>query len=167
LLYATALYTGMRLGELCGLRWTDVNLDTGLISIRRSYRTTPKSGKSRFVPANPRLVPVLRLWREGCPASAEGLVFPTVGGCMRSKDRGADGFGPALVGAECHDVRFHDLRQPRHTFASHFIMAGGNILTLQRLLGHSSVTVTMRYSHLAPNFMREELCRMSFERETE
>lgn len=43
----------------------------------------------------------------------------------------------------------------RHTFASHFMMSGGNILTLQRILGHQSLTMTMRYAHLAPDHLQE------------
>ncbi|MGI3004037.1 tyrosine-type recombinase/integrase [Shewanella algae] len=43
----------------------------------------------------------------------------------------------------------------RHTFASHFVMNGGNILTLQRILGHSSIQMTMRYAHLAPEYLIE------------
>jgi integrase len=43
----------------------------------------------------------------------------------------------------------------RHTFASHFMMNGGNILTLQKILGHSSLTMTLKYSHLAPNYLKE------------
>jgi len=43
----------------------------------------------------------------------------------------------------------------RHTFASHFMMNGGNIITLQRILGHSSLTMTMRYAHLAPEHLQE------------
>ena len=43
----------------------------------------------------------------------------------------------------------------RHTFASHFVMNGGNILVLQRILGHSSLTMTMRYAHLAPDHLQE------------
>jgi len=43
----------------------------------------------------------------------------------------------------------------RHTFASHFMMNGGNILTLQRILGHASLTTTMRYAHLAPEHLQE------------
>ncbi len=43
----------------------------------------------------------------------------------------------------------------RHTFASHFMMNGGNILVLQKILGHSSLTMTMRYAHLAPDHLQE------------
>lgn len=160
--YATALYTGLRMGELWGLRWADCDLDRGLLTVRRSYRLAPKSGKPRAVPINPALLPILRQWRNDCPASDEALVFPTARGYMRQKDRDY-GFKAALVGASCHAIGFHGLR---HTFASHFMMAGGNILTLQKLLGHCSVAVTMKYAHLAPDFMRDEIARLSFERPT-
>jgi site-specific recombinase XerD len=43
----------------------------------------------------------------------------------------------------------------RHTYASHFMMGGGNILTLQRILGHQSIAMTMRYAHLAPDHLEE------------
>jgi integrase len=158
--YATALYTGLRMGELWGLRWVDCDLDRGLLTVRRSYRLAPKSGKPRAVPLNPALLPILRQWRNSCPASDEAVVFPTARGFMRQKDRDY-GFKAAMAGAACHAVTFHGLR---HTFASHFMMSGGNILTLQKLLGHSSVAVTMKYAHLAPDFMREEIGRLRFER---
>jgi integrase len=158
--YATALYTGLRMGELWGLRWADCDLDRGLLTVRRSYRLAPKSGKPRAVPINPALLPILRQWRNDCPASDEALVFPTARGYMRQKDRDY-GFKTALAGATCHGIGFHGLR---HTFASHFMMAGGNILTLQKLLGHCSVAVTMKYAHLAPDFMRDEIARLRFER---
>ncbi|MGO9291333.1 MAG: tyrosine-type recombinase/integrase [Polyangia bacterium] len=160
--YATALYTGLRMGEMWGLRWADCDLDRGLLTVRRSYRLAPKSGKPRAVPMNPVLLPILRQWRNDCPASDEALVFPTARGYMRQKDRDY-GFKAALTGAECHPVGFHGLR---HTFASHFMMSGGNILALQKLLGHSSVAVTMKYAHLAPDFMRDEIGRLRFERPT-
>jgi integrase len=99
-------------------------------------RMAPKSGKPRAVPINPALLPIPRQWRNNCPASDDALVFPTARG-------------------------FHGLH---HMFASHFMMSGGNILTLQKLLGHSSVAVTMKYAHLAPDFMRDEIGRLCFER---
>jgi integrase len=75
-LYATAVYTGMRLGELYGLRWSDVDLETARIHVRRSYRTTPKSGKARTVPLNQQLGPILRAWKQRCRPTPEALVFP-------------------------------------------------------------------------------------------
>jgi hypothetical protein len=211
-LYATAVHTGMRMGELFGLRWTDVDFEMTRIHVRRSYRTTPKSGKGRTIPLSPHLAPVLRAWKAHCRSTAENLVFPSpvrddrgkltgeqrqelrrrvASGesraelarlfgiswtavnkiaaslpsndseprlAMRSKDRDF-GFHEALEGAGCHRVRFHDLR---HTYASHFVMAGGNLLALQKLLGHADLKTTMKYAHLAPDYLAAEGALVSF-----
>lgn len=60
----TGLYTGLRKGELLGLRWIDVHLDAMRIDVNRSYGGLPKSGKPRYLPLHPDLAPVLRTWRE-------------------------------------------------------------------------------------------------------
>jgi site-specific recombinase XerD len=57
------------------------------------------------------------------------------------------------------DIIIHDLR---HTFASHFMVKGGNILTLERILGHSTLAMTMRYVHLSPDFMKDKMRKVSF-----
>jgi integrase len=158
---ATALYTGMRKGELFGLRWIDVRLEQSAIDVMRSYKLAPKSGKPRHVPLHAELAPILRGWKKRCPRTAEGLVFPVDGNMGTSYDM--LGIDELLTAAECHEPTdgkpWHMLR---HTFASHFIMAGGNILTLQKLLGHSSLTMTMRYAHLAPDHLAAEVARMTF-----
>ena len=61
---ATAIYTGMRKGELFGLRWTDVHLDANRIDVMRSYNLLPKSGKPRHLPLHPELGRILRAWKE-------------------------------------------------------------------------------------------------------
>jgi integrase len=50
----------------------------------------------------------------------------------------------------------------RHTFASHYVMSGGNLLALQKILGHSKFEMTQIYSHLAPDYMAGEIARLSF-----
>lgn len=162
---ATAVYAGLRLGELYGLRWTDVALDAGRLDVMRSYKGLPKSGKPRHVPINPELARILRDWKKRAPVNAENLVFPIVG--KRGARMGNEGdhreLGELLAAAKCHapadGKRWHMLR---HTVASHFMMAGGNILTLQKLLGHSDIKMTMIYAHLAPDFMAAEVARMAF-----
>ena len=69
---------------------------------------------------------------------------------------------PQLLEASGCRVPTHPWHTLRHTFASHFIMAGGNILTLQKILGHSDVKVTLIYAHLAPDFLGEEMDRLQF-----
>ncbi len=59
-------------------------------------------------------------------------------------------------------VPVHPWHAMRHTFASHYVMQGGNILALQKILGHSDVKVTMIYAHLAPDFLGTEMERVRF-----
>jgi integrase len=161
---ATAVYAGLRLGELYGLRWTDVRLDAARLDVMRSYTTSPKSGKARHLPINAELVRILRVWEKRCPATAEGLVFPIEDG-DRLRMGGANslrGALPELLGAAGSHVPKKPWHALRHTFASHFMMAGGNILSLQKLLGHGTLTMTLIYAHLSPDHLAAEVARMSF-----
>jgi site-specific recombinase XerD len=76
----------------------------------------------------------------------------------RSNDHGLP---ELLCAANCKPLRraWHALR---HTFASHYIMSGGNILALQKILGHSDLKMTLVYSHLAPEFLAHEMERVRF-----
>mgnify|MGYP003379764469 CR=1 FL=1 len=67
----------------------------------------------------------------------------------------------ALEQAGCHPLQrsWHALR---HTFASHFVMSGGSILALQKILGHHDIKQTMTYAHLAPEFLGDEMDRIKF-----
>ncbi len=83
-LFAAAVYTGAREGELCGLRKADVNLSAGLVTFARSWdRPTTKSGKARTVPISPELLPFLR---EAVDSSPSALVFPRPDGPMLSQE---------------------------------------------------------------------------------
>ncbi len=162
-LIAAAVYSGMRKGELFGLRWPDVHLDAARLDVMRSYKLAPKSGKARHLPAHPELVRILRQWKERCPATPEGLVFPVAAGGSWRMGRREDSLdlGALLKAAECH-VPVKPWHALRHTFASHFMMRGGNILTLQKLLGHADINMTMVYAHLAPDFMAQEVARLEY-----
>ncbi len=71
------------------------------------------------------------------------------------------GITELLEEAACTEMQrpWHALR---HTFASHYMMAGGNILTLQKILGHSDIKMTMIYAHLAPDYLGDEMDRLRF-----
>jgi integrase len=150
-----AVHTGLRKGELLGLRWQDLDFTTQRLTVARSYKTTPKSGKPRYLRLPSACVPVLQQWRTSCPASPDGRVFPI-------HRHSLDAWTPGLLqAAGCH-LPAHPWHAMRHTFASHFIMAGGNILTLQKILGHSDVKMTLIYAHLAPDFLGQEMERVRF-----
>jgi integrase len=166
----TALLTGLRKGELMGLRWVDVHLDALRIDVNRSYAGLPKSGKPRYLPMHPDLARVLRGWRtqqERAGAVVDtGLVFPVhypAEGWTMGERRHTLGLRHWLKAAGCHVPKRRPWHLLRHTFASHFMMSGGNILTLQKLLGHGDLATTMIYAHLAPDFMAEEIARMTFQ----
>ena len=155
-----ALRTGLRKGELLGLRWPDLDLDGLRLTVARSFEATPKSGKTRHLRLPSGCVEPLREWRRLSPNSAAGLVFPGPGGRCYSV-HALLGL-PKLLEAAGIQIPAHPWHALRHTFASHFIMAGGNILTLQKVLGHSDVKMTLVYAHLAPDFLGQEMERVQF-----
>lgn len=131
-----ALNTGMRLGEILGLRWSQVDLGRGQIRIERT-----KSGLDRLVPINSVLQGVFSGLRGENGQS--GFVFfnPSTG---KPLTRVRKSFTTACRKAKICGLRFHDLR---HTFASRLVEAGIDLITIKELLGHSSVTITERYTH--------------------
>ncbi len=137
-----ALNTGMRRGEILGLRWDHVDLRHGFILIG-----TSKNGERREIPINTTLE---YLFKE-MPHSIESkYVFVDKDGKPYKDVKRS--FGTALRRAGISDFRFHDLR---HTFASHLIMAGIDLISVKELLGHKTITMTLRYSHLAPEHKRK------------
>lgn len=162
-----AVYTGMRKGELLGLRWTDVHFDAKRVDVMRSYELLPKGGKPRHLPLHPELARVLRLWREECRATDENLVFPVEPACDWPLRMGVklDGLGlkDVLAAADCHaPVDGKPWHLLRHTFASHSVMSGTSLYEVQRLLGHSTPTMTQRYAHLAPDHLAGAVARLDF-----
>ncbi|WP_282753958.1 integrase [Desulfuromonas thiophila] len=142
-LLIAALNTGCRKGELLGLTWDRVDLRHGFIRL-----TQTKSGKPREIPINATFREVLeRLPRNINPA---GLVFvnPDTGAKYHDLKRS---FATACRRAGIHDFTFHDLR---HCFASQLVMSGVDLTSVSRLLGHASLTMTLRYAHLAPDHLQ-------------
>ncbi|MBX3219000.1 MAG: site-specific integrase [Labilithrix sp.] len=166
MLYLMAIATGMRAGELAGLEWPDVNLDGRLIMVQRSFTGPTKSGHARPVPILDMLLSDLREWRLRHPGR---LVFTNRDGRMLDKSARAfqeilhrvldrAGFPSEMKtnGRVRRYVTFHGLR---HTFASHWMMRGGDVFKLQQILGHQSMAMTLRYAHLAPHAFAEDYGR--------
>jgi integrase len=159
--WATALYAGLRRGELQALRWEDVDLDAGLIRVERSYDDKERmviEPKSR---AGRRSVPIATILRTYLleqrlrSGRRQGLVF---GGtherffCPSTLSRRAR---RAWTKAELLPITLHE---GRHTFASLMIAAGVNAKALSTYMGHSSVTITYdRYGHLMPGNENESV----------
>jgi integrase len=166
-LYGTAILTGMREGELAGLRWSDIDLERRRITVARSWNGPTKSDELRIVPILDALLPLLREWRLRCPSE---LLFPNRDGRMFCKNspvfqellqrvlRDAGFPGVVRNGKARGYICFHDLR---HTFASHWVAGGGDLYRLQRVLGHKSSIMTQRYAHLSPDVFVQDYGRLS------
>ncbi|HNN96315.1 MAG TPA: site-specific integrase [Pseudomonadota bacterium] len=159
---ALALHMGLRKGELLGLRWQDIDAETGRLTIARSYRGAPKSGKARHLRLPTVLVPLLRAWRSQCPASRSNAVLPIGRTGDGTASREAMLGLPVLMASIGLRRLAHPWHTLRHTFASHYVMAGGNILALQKILGHGDLKMTLLYAHLAQDFLDGELDRVKF-----
>ena len=165
-LYVLALHTGLREGEMLGLRWDDLDLEstTPKLQVRRTLSETrtghkfelPKSGKGRSIKLSRKAVEALRshrarqageklrlgsLWQE------DGLVFPTTTGTTTSGTNLLGRyFRPVLKAADLPAIRLHDLR---HTCATILLMAGKHPKYVQEYLGHASISITLdTYSHV-------------------
>lgn len=148
-----AIHTGMRRGEILGLRWEDVGADK--IRVRRAlvrgHVTTPKSGRSREVPISAPLRRVLGDLRDGASdPSGDDYVFLSPRGLRWDERNFARGFDRLRKSAnEQHGVRKLHFHCARHTFASWALDAGRSIKWVQTVLGHASAEITLRtYSHL-------------------
>jgi integrase len=130
-----ALHTGMRIGEIFSLCWDDVDLAQGIISVRAQ-----KTGNTRKVPINEVTRRILDFQFLGRRSE---FVFYNPDTGKPFCDLKA-GFKLACKKAGISDVTWHTLR---HTFASRLVGRGVDIVTVQELLGHSTVTMTMRYAH--------------------
>lgn len=147
-----ALNTGMRRGELFNLKWTDVDLNSSLVTVRGSGA---KSGKTRHIPLNDEANQVFKDWQETTDREA-GLVFPGRDG--KRLDNIKKAWAGVVKDAGITDFRFHDLR---HTFASKLVMAGVDLNTVRELLGHSDLKMTLRYAHLAPEHKAQAVARLT------
>src|SRR6266700_3872583 len=147
-LVTVALHSGMRLCEILNLCWYDLDFASGFILVRDS-----KNSDSRHVPVDATLAALFRAYPHRpstdlvCSSSSGGHIVDV-----------RTGFQNACKRAGLTDLHFHDLR---HTFASQWVMAGGDLYLLKDVLGHKSITMTQRYSHLSPTYKIKAIDRMN------
>ena len=167
-LYILAITTGMRQGELLGLGWEDVDLEAGVVRVRRTLTlarggprlTEPKTPKSRRqMRLTASAVEALERHQDGQHAERAaagdkwdgslGLVFATrIGTPIRRAKLHLQSWKPLLRRAGLPDIRFHDLR---HTCATLLLTKGVHSKIVSEMLGHSSIAITLdTYSHVIP-----------------
>ncbi len=177
-LYVLAVTSGLRPGELLALKWEDIDLEAGALSVRRSVsededglviREETKTSGGRRLELLPVAVEALKkhrvrqnkerlrysgLWRD------LGLVFPsTTGTIMRRNNLHRRSYKPLLKRASLPDIRLYDLR---HTFATLMFENKEQLKLVSEMLGHASVKHTAdTYTHVAPTMHREAAMRLN------
>ena len=146
---AVALRTGLRLGELLALRWADVDLVAGQLVVRRTLwqgeEGPPKGGRHRPVPLSGEALTVLKAHRH----LRGPHVFCDEAGARLTHSIVKDVVPQACLRAGlAKRITWHGLRR---SFASHLVMRGASLKAVQELLGHESIEMTLRYSHLTPD----------------
>ncbi len=159
-LATAALHTGMRLGELLALKWKDVDFANGTILVREA-----KAGEGRVAWMSPVAAKALKVLRRkqirrgaakgDLTAIRELYVFRDARGSARTNLWRY--WHVALRDAKVDDLRFHDLR---HTFASRLVNQGVDLYTVKELLGHKTLRMTERYSHVAAAHLRDAVARL-------
>lgn len=138
LIVLIAVTTGMRASEIFGLTWSDVMFGERLIAVRAKL----KGGKMRYVPMLPELAAEFVRFPK---VAGVDLILPPKPGATSGRQRVEGSFEDLLKRAKIRNFRFHDLR---HTFASWFMMNGGDLYELAKIMGHSNIKMTERYAKL-------------------
>lgn len=145
-----AVFTGLRLGELAGLRRGDIDLERRTIVVGVSYShklkkglERTKSGRREVIPMTEHAYEVLKAFRFLAPAAR---LFPP-----ELLEQAVRKLKALCAETGTRAIRFHDLR---HTFASCAVMSGVDLYTVQKLMRHASVKMTQRYAHLSPDYMQ-------------
>jgi integrase len=182
-LFTLALATGMRRGELIGLKWQDINFKTGTLQVVRVLTRVPTKMPERehvYIEAEPRteksrrsvlLAPfVIEALKEhrvrqleaklkaGSGWQDRDYVFCTLHGSHLNPNRIVDEFKKLLKQADLPNIRFHDLR---HSAASLLLSLGIHPKVVQELLGHTQIGITMDvYSHLLPGMQKDAMSKL-------
>lgn len=150
-----AINTGLRRGELLNLNWSHIDPIANTLTVAAS---NAKSGKARHIPLNKEAIEVLNAWKQG---QESGYVFPGQDGKPMTDIKGP--WSRLLKKADIKNFRFHDLR---HHFASRLVMADVSLNVVRELLGHSTIAMTLRYAHLAPEHHRAAVEKLNQPTET-
>jgi len=163
-IFAVGCMAGLRVAEILGLDWKAVDFEARRIRIHQQAQngrlTCVKDDEGRLAPISTSLAPVLIQWRLA--TGGQGLVFqpenPAKGG-RPDLGRPAQFIRPGTVHKTlakalkaCGLPRMTLYQVTRHSFASQWVMNGGSLELLAKILGHSSTSTTQHYSHLAPDF---------------
>jgi site-specific recombinase XerD len=138
-----SIHTGMRAGEQFGLKWNQIDFERRILTLPKT-----KNGRARHIPLNTVAISALIALKETGPGGGRTApIFASHRNYGSALQSARGWFKSALGDARIEEYTWHC---NRHTFASRLVMAGVDIRTVGELLGHRSLAMTMRYSHLAP-----------------
>lgn len=153
-----AFKTGLRKTEILKLKWKHLDINNNLITV-----VAGKGGKSRTVVFDNEIKSLLKTWKQSVNGLDDRYVFEspestTEESKQMASDTPSKNFKTFVVKAELgNSIHFHSLR---HTAATNYLKAGYNLYEVQKLMGHSSISVTERYLHLVPNDLKEKAERL-------
>lgn len=149
------LHTGLRRDEVVHLTWADIDFKNKALAVQAKDGWHPKDYEARHIPLTQRLKEVL----SELPRTDNETVFTNNSGApLNGIVLGRD-FRVLLRDLGIRHASIHTLR---HTFASHLVMSGADLYTVQKLLGHSSIKTTEIYAHLAPDYLRSAIERLAY-----
>tara|TARA_R110002124_G_scaffold174204_2_gene341793 strand:- start:806 stop:2026 length:1221 start_codon:yes stop_codon:yes gene_type:complete len=148
-----SLNTGMRQGEVFNLTWDMINFNQKILTVHGSIA---KSSKLRHIPLNHEALNTLIKWHDQSQLK-NNLVFPSKND--KPFDNVKSAWTKLLKMAGIENFRWHDMR---HHFASRLVMAGVDLNTVRELLGHSEISMTLRYAHLAPEHKAGAVAKLNF-----
>ena len=149
-MFETLYSSGLRVGELVGLDWRDIDEELGMVMVRAG-----KGNKDRLVPLGEPALDALRAWRRAMPVAweANGPVMTNLrGGRLTTRSvemilqRRIEAAG-VTAGVTPHGLR--------HSFATHMLGNGADLRSIQEMLGHASLATTQRYTHVSVNHLKE------------
>lgn len=168
--YTLTIESGMRRGEICGLKWEDVDLAGGKVSVKRTLLKAgsnqetgpPKCGRGRSIAISPQMVALLKRHkaeqnalklRQGEAYADKGFVFTKDSGDpIQMNNFGQRSFADLIKEAGVKKIRFHDLR---HTCATLLLEADTHPKVVQERLGHANISLTLdTYSHVSPTMQK-------------
>ena len=152
-LVATGLFAGLRRSEIFYLEWSDIDFERRMITVQNKEEWHTKNYESRVIPMNDTLYDALRRHPRHI-TSRYVFCNPKTGRIYNSVRRS---LASAAERAGVGHIGLHALR---HTFASQLVMAGVDLATVQKLMGHKTIQMTMRYAHLAPDHLKGAVDRI-------
>lgn len=156
---AMAFYCGLRKGELCGLRWVDVDVEHRILYVRKSFAGPTKANREAILPLPDAVLPYLEEARV--LAKDSPLVFPSNKGKMRTQSWDAAGKLRMVLrkaGIERH-ITFHGAR---HTWATHSYLATLDLRYVQAMARHATAKMTEQYAHMLPEHLRTQVNKLEY-----